>query len=81
MAASGVTVVAFRDALEEATAAAHAARSDDTTPAPAAVAVPATPGQAVLPATTVTPDAATQPTPFEPVDGNPATVEPLPATP
>ena len=41
----------------------------------------ATPGQAVLPATTVTPDAATQPTPFEPVDGNPATVEPLPATP
>ena len=74
-------VVAFRDALEEATAAAHAARSEAPAPAPVAVAVPASQAQAVLPATTVTPDAAPQPTPFQPVGENPATVEPLPEAP
>ena len=66
-------VVAFRDALEEATAAAHAARSD--APAPAAPA--AQPVPAVVPAAADA--AAPAPTPFEPVGGNPATVEPLPA--
>lgn len=70
-------VVSFRDALEEATAAAAAARSDGSAPpvrpAPAST-------EPTLPATTVVPDdgAAPQPGAFQPVDDNPATVEPLP---
>jgi lipid-binding SYLF domain-containing protein len=70
-------VVSFRDALEEATAAAAAARSDGTAPP---VRPAATTGEPTLPATTVVPDdgAAPQPGTFEPVDDNPATVEPLP---
>src|SRR5690606_7605709 len=66
-------VVGFRDALEEATAAAAAARSDAPEPA-----VP--PAPAGQPATTQVPDqaAAPQPTPFQPVEDNPATIEPLP---
>jgi lipid-binding SYLF domain-containing protein len=65
-------VVAFRDALEEATAAARVARGDAM---PRAVAPAAT--------TTVAPAPANdpQPQPFEPVTDNPATTEPLPATP
>ncbi len=85
-------VVAFRDELEEATAAARAARRDDDAPPPPAAQAPAasvdataTPTAAAepsLPATTVTapPADAPQPGTFEPVD-NPATTEPLPATP
>jgi lipid-binding SYLF domain-containing protein len=85
-------VVAFRDELEEATAAARAARRDDEAPPPPAAQAPAasvdataTPTAAAepsLPATTVTapPADAPQPGTFEPVD-NPATTEPLPATP
>jgi lipid-binding SYLF domain-containing protein len=101
-------VVAFRDELEEATAAARAARADDDAgdappAAPASAPIPAAqPASAaaattepMLPATTVTPQAGTQPAPpaaaaqpgtaqpgaFQPVDDNPATVEPLPASP
>ena len=86
-------VVAFRDELEEATAAARAARRDDDAPPPPAApaaaagvdttATPATPAEPSLPATTVTapqPEAP-QPGAFEPVGDNPATTEPLPATP
>ena len=85
-------VVAFRDALEEATAAARAARSDDDAPPPSATQAPPATVDATatttaaaepsLPATTVTapPADAPQPGTFEPVD-NPATTEPLPATP
>jgi lipid-binding SYLF domain-containing protein len=77
-------VVGFRDALEEATAAARAARTDTTSDAPPAppanARVPAASAstEATLPATTVT---APQPGAFQPVDDNPATTEPLPATP
>ena len=82
-------VVAFRDELEEATAAARAARRDDDAPAPVAATsaeatvTTAAPAEPSLPATTVTapqPDAP-QPGAFEPVGDNPATTEPLPATP
>lgn len=65
-------VVAFRDALEEATAAARTARGDSV-PQPA-TSVTVTP-------TTAAPVDAPKPQPFEPVDANPATTEPLPATP
>jgi lipid-binding SYLF domain-containing protein len=76
-------VVAFRDALEEATAAAAAARGDGSAPQarPAtATATTTTSTEATLPATTVVPgqDGAPDPSPFQPVDDNPATVEPLP---
>ena len=81
-------VVGFRDALEEATAAARVARSEDTGDAPpappanapvqAAPAQAATSTEATLPATTVN---APQPGAFQPVDDNPASTEPLPATP
>ena len=67
-------VVGFRDALEEATAAAHAARSDAPATAPAAVPAPAAGNPAPAAGTVQAP----QPTPFQPVDDNPATVEPLP---
>ena len=83
-------VVAFRDELEEATAAARAARRDDAAP-PARTAQAATAtvdatatsttsatAEPALPATTVE---APQPTPFQPVGDNPATTEPLPPTP
>ncbi|MCA1713696.1 MAG: lipid-binding SYLF domain-containing protein [Gammaproteobacteria bacterium] len=72
-------VVDFRDALEEATAAARVARRDDGVPAPAATA-----SSGATSAATV--DTGTRPEPFQPVqedgaDGNPATTEPLPPTP
>lgn len=83
-------VVAFRDQLEEATAAARAARGDvrrplPPTPAPApppTTTASATSGLAPLPdapADSVQP--APQPTPFESVDDQPASTEPLPVTP
>lgn len=87
-AAPSDAVVAFRDSLEEATAAARARRGE--TSAPATAATPATQPAA---ATTATTPAATpastsetqtqpQPQPFQPVENanNPAKVEPLPAT-
>jgi len=79
-------VVGFRDALEEASAAARAARAgDDAPPARPAMAATGAPAsgaaaEPVLPATTVTAPEA-QPGAFQPVDDNPATVEPLPAAP
>jgi len=71
-------VVAFRDALEEATAAARVARGDSAPRAPARMA-----SANAQTASTVAPAAANdpQPQPFEPVNDNPATTEPLPATP
>jgi lipid-binding SYLF domain-containing protein len=66
-------VVAFRDALEEATAAARVARGDA---APRVVApVPSANASTVAPVPASDP----QPQPFEPVNDNPATTEPLPA--
>jgi lipid-binding SYLF domain-containing protein len=82
-------VVAFRDELEEATAAARAARRDDDAP-PARMAPATAPtvdttattatAEPTLPATTVEAQSP-QPTPFQPVGDNPATTEPLPPTP
>lgn len=72
-------VVDFRDALEEATAAARAARRDDGVPASADAGDPG-----VTQATTVEIEA--KPEPLQPVRdvpaiANPATTEPLPPTP
>ncbi len=72
-------VVAFRDRLEETTAAAHAAR----TPAAATTAITAT-SHSADPATTgstATPVAPAVPGSFEPVQDNPATAQPLPPAP
>ena len=73
-------VVAFRDALEEATAAARAARGDS---APRPTAPMASASASMTTPTVVAPAPASdpQPQPFEPVNDNPATTEPLPATP
>jgi lipid-binding SYLF domain-containing protein len=75
-------VVDFRDQLEEATAAARTARGT-TGPQPATVAAQQTTIAQPVPQTTATQPMATdpQPQPFEPVTDNPATTEPLPATP
>lgn len=75
-------VVAFRDALEEATAAAHAARAGEAPRpvAPAAAPAGASGNAATTGATALPPEPAPQPGTFQPVDDNPATVEPLPAT-
>ena len=71
-------VVAFRDALEEATAAARVARGDSAPRATARMVSPNAPmASTVAPAPANDP----QPQPFEPVNDNPATTEPLPATP
>jgi lipid-binding SYLF domain-containing protein len=69
-------IVEFRDRLEEASAAARAARG--TTSAPT---TPAAPVNAQPAAPVVAPANAPQPTPFEPVQDNPATTEPLPPVP
>lgn len=69
-------VVDFRDRLEEATALARAARGAG---APRRAALPATSASASN--TVETPAADPKPQPFEPVDDNPATTQPLPATP
>jgi lipid-binding SYLF domain-containing protein len=68
-------IVEFRDRLEEASAAARAARG---TSAPT---IPAAPVNAQPAAPVVAPANAPQPTPFEPVQDNPATTEPLPPVP
>ncbi len=77
-------VVAFRDELEEATAAARANRSDDApvAAAPTQATVPAAP--ATMPAATAAPVATPAPAPvadsptFQPVQDAPARTEPLP---
>lgn len=70
-------VVGFRDELEEATAAARAARSDSGDQAAAApVDATAHPTSQPQPVS-----ADPQPQPFQPVEDNPATTEPLPPAP
>jgi lipid-binding SYLF domain-containing protein len=71
-------VVAFRDALEEATAAARVARGDS---APRAVVPTASANVSTAPTVAPAPASDPQPQPFEPVNDNPATTEPLPTTP
>ena len=73
-------VVAFRDALEEATAAARAARGNSA-PRATAVASASASMTTPTPAPVPVPASDPQPQPFEPVNDNPATTEPLPATP
>ena len=73
-------VVAFRDQLEEATSAARAARTGHAAPA-AASTPPAQTGAATAPLSSGSTPAEATPQPFEPVEDNPATVEPLPETP
>ena len=79
-------VVAFRDELEEATAAARLARSDAPAPGATTTAAPVsgaagTPMPAAEPAAATTEVTLPQPTGFQPVEDAPATVEPLPETP
>ena len=72
-------VVAFRDRLEETTAAAHAARSDAPavpTPTPAHSAVQATAAATPAPVSPVTEPAASSG--FQPVQDTPTTAQPLP---
>jgi lipid-binding SYLF domain-containing protein len=71
-------VVAFRDRLEETTAAAHAARAP--TPAAAAAALPA-PARSADPAAAGSTIAPAVPGTFEPVQDAPAPAQPLPPTP
>jgi len=70
-------VVDFRDRLEEASAAARTARGTPAAPAPTAAPLAPAPQAAPVPPAAN----ATQPTPFEPVQDQPATTEPLPPTP
>jgi lipid-binding SYLF domain-containing protein len=81
-------VVAFRDELEEATAAARVARGTEGRAAATAVATapppaePASASTAPLSAPQPQPQPVEpRPEPFQPVDDNPASVEPLPETP
>ncbi|MDH7452160.1 lipid-binding SYLF domain-containing protein [Luteimonas composti] len=80
-------VVAFRDQLEEATNAARIARGTDRAPAPARPAAtaqaPAEPvgGASTVPLSSQLVVDEPQPEPFQPVNDNPAMVEPLPETP
>jgi hypothetical protein len=84
-------VVGFRDQLEEASAAARLARSDEAATRPARTAAPAVSTPAIQPPYPQTPPTAPvqAPQPFEPVDSpysyspNPPAVqtEPLPPTP
>ncbi|WP_051176082.1 lipid-binding SYLF domain-containing protein [Luteimonas mephitis] len=79
--APSTAVVDFRDQLEEATAAARAARGTGAASQPVA-SQPATSAQPQPAATTTQPlPSEPQPQPFETVEGNPATTEPLPPTP
>lgn len=74
-------VVAFRDGLEEATAAARARRGEAPAAASASVAAPPVSAPPAA-APTTTDQAQPQPQPFQPVENapNPAKTEPLPAT-
>lgn len=72
-------VVDFRDALEEATAAARAARRDDGVPVPA-VTTAAT-GTGTVPAATEATPQPLSPVQDDPEQASPATTEPLPPTP
>lgn len=74
-------VVAFRDRLEEASASAHAARSDGPAPQPAATTTAPVAATASAPPQ---PAPAAQPGAFQPVEGTsdtPATPQPLPSRP
>jgi lipid-binding SYLF domain-containing protein len=71
-------VVAFRDELEEATAAARANRSDAPAPAPAQAAAPAAPATTTTPAATPVPLPASENQTFQPVQDAPAKTETLP---
>ena len=73
-AAPSDAVVGFRDQLEEATAHARAVRGTDHAPASASSSTTAPVIQGV-------PGGDASPQPFEPVEDNPAQVEPLPETP
>lgn len=75
-------VVAFRDQLEEAAASARASRGGNGAPTATTTAAASThqSGANTTPLSSDTTPAAT-PQPFEPVEDNPATVEPLPETP
>src|SRR5690606_2208248 len=76
-------VVAFRDQLEEATAAARATRGTGGQPAPVAATTTA-PAEPTGTTTVLLSEQLLldpQPQPFEPVDDNPAGVEPMADTP
>jgi lipid-binding SYLF domain-containing protein len=78
-AAPSPAVVGFRDRLEEASASAHAARSDAPAPQPVAAAAPAATTAPAQPA-----PVASQPGTFQPVEAGtdtPATPQPLPSHP
>ena len=75
-------VVAFRDRLEETTAAAHAARNDGAVAPVSTTAVPPTPPSAPGIGTAPTaPPPVPAPSGFQPVQDAPATTEPLPPNP
>ena len=71
-------VVAFRDELEEATAAARANRSDAPAPAPVQTAAPAAPATTTAPVAAPAPPPANDSQTFQPVQDAPAKTEPLP---
>jgi hypothetical protein len=73
-------VVAFRDELEEATAAARANRSDAPAPTPATVqaAAPAAPATTTAPVVAPAPAPASGNQTFQPVQDTPAQTETLP---
>lgn len=75
--APSTAIVDFRDQLEEATALARAARGTDAAPRPVAPPAATQPQQPAAPAAEP-PPADPRPQPFETVEDNPATVEPLP---
>ena len=76
-------VVAFRDQLEEATATARAIRAGHAAPAAStsSTASATQSGAATAPLSSGTSTTEATPQPFEPIEDNPATVEPLPETP
>jgi len=78
-------VVAFRDQLEEATASARAARAGHGAPAATAASPASAPapqsGASTAPLSSGATAPEATPQPFEPVEDNPARVEPLPETP
>ena len=77
--APSATIAGFRDHLVDASAVAHAARTDENAPTPMVTTGEPMPAQvpAPMPAPAQTEP---QPQPFQPVE-NPAKVEALPATP
>jgi hypothetical protein len=72
-------IVDFRDRLEEATAAARAARGESSAPAPMNAPAPAAVAPSAEPSVAQPAPTEAKPEPFQSVDGNPAAAEPLPA--